>query len=62
MQLLGFVSLLVFVATALAAEAPTELVIDTTYLPDNCHVKAKTGDSIRVHYVRLYLTTAVYFF
>lgn len=45
-----------FVAAALvgaeAPAAPTELEIVTTFAPEECTVKAKTGDKIKVHYVR----------
>ncbi|KAK7053153.1 Peptidyl-prolyl cis-trans isomerase fpr2 [Paramarasmius palmivorus] len=50
MQLFGFVLALLFAVTALAAEPPTELVIDTTYKPEKCTTVAKKGDSIKVHY------------
>ncbi|KAH7920709.1 hypothetical protein BV22DRAFT_1097699 [Leucogyrophana mollusca] len=51
MQVLKFwLSLLLLAVGALAVDPPTELKIETTYLPDNCAVKAKTGDSIKVHY------------
>lgn len=44
--------LLAAVALADAAvEQPTELKIDTTYLPESCTQKAQTGDAIQVHYV-----------
>ena len=44
-----------FAICALAAidpnpDAPTELVVKTTYLPEDCASKAKTGDNIQVHY------------
>jgi hypothetical protein len=50
-QLLNLISLVFFVVLALANEPPSELVIDTTYLPESCSVKANKGDSIKVHYV-----------
>ncbi|KAF7782113.1 hypothetical protein Agabi119p4_1489 [Agaricus bisporus var. burnettii] len=31
-------------------KAPKELVIDTTYKPEECTNKAQSGDSIKVHY------------
>jgi len=34
----------------LAAEPPTELVIEATYKPDDCPVKAQTGDALKMHY------------
>ena len=39
-------------ALLVLAGDPKELVIDTTYLPENCGQKAAKGDSIEVHYVR----------
>lgn len=58
MQLLKSVlSVFLLAAVALAdadVEQPKELKIDTTYLPDNCVEKAKTGDAIQVHYVSYY--------
>lgn len=40
-------------AVAVAAkEAPTELIIETTFTPDECPQKAEKGDKIEVHYVR----------
>lgn len=54
MQLLKSFSLFLLAAVVLAdgdVEQPKELKIDTTYLPQNCVEKAKTGDAIQVHYV-----------
>lgn len=51
MRLLVVLSSLLAATLALAKEAPTELVIDTTFTPEDCKVKAQTGDSIQVHYV-----------
>lgn len=52
MQLQSLVCALLFAVGVLAAEAPTELKIETTYLPESCPAQAKKGDSIQVHYVR----------
>ena len=53
MQLLNWLPSLLFIAMAVVArEPPTELQIETTYLPADCSVKAEKGDSIQVHYVR----------
>ncbi|KXN80784.1 hypothetical protein AN958_07350 [Leucoagaricus sp. SymC.cos] len=53
MQLLNWLPLLISISLpVLAKEAPKELVIETTYKPDDCTVFAKIGDSVRVHYVR----------
>jgi FK506-binding protein 2 len=43
--------MLVLAVCALAAEPPKALDIAVTFLPDDCSVTAKTGDSIKVHYV-----------
>ncbi|KIJ68122.1 hypothetical protein HYDPIDRAFT_165828 [Hydnomerulius pinastri MD-312] len=43
-------SLLALAACALAVEQPTELIIETTYMPEDCPVKAAKGDMIAVHY------------
>ncbi|KIK98471.1 hypothetical protein PAXRUDRAFT_31152 [Paxillus rubicundulus Ve08.2h10] len=43
-------SLLVLAACALAVEPPTELQIETTFMPEDCPVKAEKGDTISVHY------------
>ena len=39
-------------SSEVAYEAPTELGIETTYMPQVCTSKAGTGDAIKVHYVR----------
>jgi hypothetical protein len=47
-------SILLLAVSALAdakVEPPTELKIDVTHLPNDCPAKARTGDSIQVHYV-----------
>jgi len=52
MQFIKFwFSVLTLVVCALAVEPPKELDIAVTFLPDDCPVKAQTGDSIKVHYV-----------
>lgn len=57
MKLLSWVSffappmLLVF-AEAEAPEPPSELLIETTYMPDECTVKSELYEKIEVHYVR----------
>lgn len=53
MRVAAWLSSLLFAAVAvLAADPPTTLQIDTTYLPEDCPAKAQKGDSIKVHYVR----------
>lgn len=51
MRLVGLIASLVFATAVLAKEPPTELVIETTFTPEDCSVKAKTGDNLEVHYV-----------
>lgn len=55
MQLFKYcLSIFLVAGVALAdagAEAPSELKIDVTHLPDSCVTKAKTGDGVQVHYV-----------
>jgi len=51
MQILNFVTAsLVCAIAVLAVEQPTELQIVTTFMPQECPVKAQKGDSLRVHY------------
>ena len=52
MNLLAFLTVLVASCVVSAAEPPTELKIETTFMPDSCPVKAAKGDQIKVHYVR----------
>jgi len=52
MQFLKWLPSLLFATAVVAKEPPTELQIETTYMPDDCTVKAAKGDSIQVHYVR----------
>jgi FK506-binding protein 2 len=51
MRVLGFVAALIAATVVAATEPPTELEIKTTFLPEDCNLKAQTGDSIQVHYV-----------
>ena len=55
MQLFSLFALFVFAFVVAAQDAaneqPTELVIETTYNPEDCTVTAAKGDRIRVHYV-----------
>ncbi|KAJ6577229.1 hypothetical protein B0H19DRAFT_932406 [Mycena capillaripes] len=50
MRVATWLSSILFAAVVLAADPPTELQIETTYLPDDCPAKAAKGDSIQVHY------------
>ncbi|KAG8214051.1 hypothetical protein J3R82DRAFT_10808 [Butyriboletus roseoflavus] len=43
-------SLLVAAACVFAAQPPTELQIETTFMPEECPEKAAKGDTISVHY------------
>lgn len=44
-------SLLAVAVCVFAAEPPTELQIETTFMPEECSEKAAKGDTISVHYV-----------
>ncbi|KAH9998455.1 hypothetical protein BJV74DRAFT_877149 [Russula compacta] len=51
MQVLRFLSVFVFGLLVSAQQSPPkELEIKTTYSPEDCTVKAKKGDRIKVHY------------
>ncbi|KAF9209279.1 Peptidyl-prolyl cis-trans isomerase fpr2 [Haplosporangium sp. Z 27] len=41
---------LLLAAQVIAYEAPTKLVIDTIYKPDNCDTVTKAGDKLSMHY------------
>ena len=59
MQLLGWFSTLLLCAAVLAVDAPTELIIETTFMPEECSVKAALGDEIFVHYVSIFVCLLV---
>ena len=44
-------SLLAVAVSVLATQPPTELQIETTFMPEECPQKAAKGDTISVHYV-----------
>lgn len=44
-------SLLALAVCVFAAQPPTELQIETTFMPEECPQKAVKGDTISVHYV-----------
>ncbi|KAJ7931363.1 hypothetical protein B0H13DRAFT_1957774 [Mycena leptocephala] len=50
MRVATWLSSVLFAAVVLAADPPTELQIETTFLPEECPTKAAKGDSIKVHY------------
>ncbi|EIN11404.1 hypothetical protein PUNSTDRAFT_98498 [Punctularia strigosozonata HHB-11173 SS5] len=53
MKLFTFLTGLLVAAAGASAEAPQppeDLVIDKTYVPEDCPVKSANGDTIRVHY------------
>ncbi|KAF8965545.1 hypothetical protein BDZ97DRAFT_1811199 [Flammula alnicola] len=54
MKFFSWLSFAVFGAVAANAQdgrqPPTELQIETTFMPDTCGNKAQTGDRIKVHY------------
>lgn len=52
MRILGCVSALILALAVTAQDTPTELKIDTTFLPEDCKVKSQNGDRLQVHYVR----------
>jgi len=52
-----------FAAGAVAAHdsgkvPPTDLQIETTFMPEVCGVKAQKGDHIKVHYVSIQRNTS----
>lgn len=51
MRILGCISALLFALAVVAEDAPTELKIDRTFVPDNCKLTAQNGDRLSVHYV-----------
>ncbi|KAJ7091413.1 hypothetical protein B0H15DRAFT_836005 [Mycena belliarum] len=57
----AWLSAFLFAVSALAADPPTTLQIDTTYLPEDCTTKAAKGDSIKVHYTGTLFTTGAKF-
>lgn len=59
MQLFNWLSVFALALLASASEVPTELQIDTTYLPDSCTTKAAKGDAIKVHYVSTVQDTCI---
>lgn len=40
-----------FAVAVVAKEEPTQLKIETTYLPDECPYQTQQGDPVKVHYV-----------
>ncbi|KAJ6625791.1 hypothetical protein B0H10DRAFT_2161654 [Mycena sp. CBHHK59/15] len=61
MRVASWISSLLFAVVVLATDAPTELQIETTYLPDDCPAKAQKGDAIQVHYTGTLFSTGVKF-
>lgn len=53
MKFLSWFSVLALALTVSAEERvpPTELEIETTFMPEECPLTAKSGDAIKVHYV-----------
>lgn len=52
MHLLNVLPAFLFALMVAAVDQPTELKLESTYLPDDCTVKAQNGDKLQVHYVR----------
>ncbi|KAI0373975.1 hypothetical protein BV20DRAFT_988130 [Pilatotrama ljubarskyi] len=50
MRILGCLSALLLALAVTAQDTPTELKIDTTYVPADCKVKSQNGDRLQVHY------------
>ncbi|CDO75951.1 hypothetical protein BN946_scf184914.g1 [Trametes cinnabarina] len=50
MRILGFISVLALALVVVAQDTPTELKIDTTYVPADCKLKSQNGDRLKVHY------------
>ncbi|KAJ3513908.1 hypothetical protein NLJ89_g2679 [Agrocybe chaxingu] len=53
MKVFSWISCALFAAVAAVAEEkvpPTELQIETTFLPEDCPNKAQKGDHVEVHY------------
>ncbi|KAJ7116055.1 hypothetical protein C8R44DRAFT_628833 [Mycena epipterygia] len=61
MRVATWLSSLLFAVVVLAADAPTELQIETTHLPEDCPAKAQKGDSIQVHYTGTLFSTGAKF-
>ncbi|KAF7969877.1 hypothetical protein HWV62_8311 [Athelia sp. TMB] len=61
MQLLKYTLSALALATCVLGGRPSKLEIDVTYLPAECVTKAKTGDSIQVHYTGTLLSTGAKF-
>ncbi|KAJ7773051.1 hypothetical protein B0H16DRAFT_1713957 [Mycena metata] len=60
MRVATWLSSLVFAVVVLAAP-PTELQIETTYMPEECPAKAAKGDAIKVHYTGTLFSTGAKF-
>ncbi|KAL0562816.1 FK506-binding protein 2A, partial [Marasmius crinis-equi] len=61
MQLSSLLFTLALGAAVLAVEAPKELQIDVTYLPEDCKVLTKKGDRIQVQYTGTLLSDGTKF-
>ncbi|KAJ7154164.1 hypothetical protein C8R46DRAFT_1118879 [Mycena filopes] len=61
MRVATWLSSIVFAVVVLAADAPTELQIETTFMPEECPAKAAKGDFLEVHYTGTLFTTGAKF-
>ncbi|KAI0692012.1 hypothetical protein C8T65DRAFT_670138 [Cerioporus squamosus] len=50
MRILSCLSVLLLALAVVAEDAPTELKIDRTFVPDDCKLTAQKGDRLSVHY------------
>ncbi|KAI0779403.1 hypothetical protein C8Q74DRAFT_1199146 [Fomes fomentarius] len=50
MRVLSCLSVLLLALAVVAEDAPTELKIDRTYIPEDCKVTSQKGDRLHMHY------------
>lgn len=59
MRVLSCLSVLLLALAVVAGDAPTELKIDRTYIPEDCKVTSQKGDRLHMHYVSILLTSQI---